>query len=818
MLKAIGSFLGFSADKAKPESDEFASVGSDWKRKFLPSGIIDPEDEILKDIAPKKLKGSLGETRDMYRLWEVIRKRVPQANSAMRTRKRALIGKPMQVLPNPDDPDQDRAVDVADFVQAMVGGIKEFKRDLREMMDAIPAGREIEEAIWEAKDKFTYKGGTRFAWAVTELKQRRYSRFGHTKDGELRYVPDPGVDVAVPPCKIMVCTHEPINEDPDGCAEVSEFFWCAFFWIETTRAEQIFQDKYGMPTATAQYPVGTSRDEQRKLLRLISRLQTQYAAVYPKNIEVKLLEAQRAGGVNTFAQAKDYWDRCMSQLITGQSLATNQSTTGTGALSMSQVHDEVRQEVVDADADELRAWVEGQLFRWIVDFNFGFDVPAPILGITTKAADLAKDAALDQQLVGMGMRLSRKDRHAHYNRVEAEDDDDALTGKPAPAAFDLDGVLGGGKSDEQEDGNNGKKGKDGNDAQDDKDLKEKKDKKNSATLEHGVPRRHLAIDEDALSEAKRRATELDTVFARIRELGVAAYKALTDDVAEEARLTANLPSLYEKLRLMQNARRFSAGIADAMAVGKITGYLMAAAQVRRHADEEGALPEEAHASAAGRVKLLAMEKPLADYEPVTPEAAILWFENLVALTKAQLEMLPHQVRATAFIIGEIEERSVLERIREEIAEYMREGKSLQEWQREFPSLLDQMGVTGLKPHRVEEIFRTNVQRAYGAGRTEALLDPEVKAAFPMWQRVAVGDDRTRKTHQSMNGFTRSPDDPIWYKWNAPNDYNCRCDVIPLTARQIELRGIEETETVLYEGVQVDPQTLPTNANFRGLGL
>ncbi|GIV32614.1 MAG: hypothetical protein KatS3mg031_0149 [Chitinophagales bacterium] len=43
----------------------------------------------------------------------------------------------------------------------------------------------------------------------------------------------------------------------------------------------------------------------------------------------------------------------------------------------------------------------------------------------------------------------------------------------------------------------------------------------------------------------------------------------------------------------------------------------------------------------------------------------------------------------------------------------------------------------------------------------------------------AGDERVRDSHRILQGITRPVNDPFWNTYYPPNDWNCRCDVIPM---------------------------------------
>jgi SPP1 gp7 family putative phage head morphogenesis protein len=96
----------------------------------------------------------------------------------------------------------------------------------------------------------------------------------------------------------------------------------------------------------------------------------------------------------------------------------------------------------------------------------------------------------------------------------------------------------------------------------------------------------------------------------------------------------------------------------------------------------------------------------------------------------------------------------------------------------------------LPKHRLDNIFRTNMQVAYNRGRWEQ--QTRVSGSRPYLMYSAINDTRVRPTHLAWDNLVLPRGDPFWTTHYPPNGYRCRCTAISLSKAQAERRGISKT--------------------------
>ena len=113
---------------------------------------------------------------------------------------------------------------------------------------------------------------------------------------------------------------------------------------------------------------------------------------------------------------------------------------------------------------------------------------------------------------------------------------------------------------------------------------------------------------------------------------------------------------------------------------------------------------------------------------------------------------------------------VQEVVRGELVKSLEEGKTFPEFVKALRDGDLDLDLTN-KPY-LQNVFRTNVQSAYGAGRFRAMQDPDVLAERPYVEYRTVGDARVRESHRALEGKVFDARSDEWHTIAPPNGYNC----------------------------------------------
>lgn len=138
-------------------------------------------------------------------------------------------------------------------------------------------------------------------------------------------------------------------------------------------------------------------------------------------------------------------------------------------------------------------------------------------------------------------------------------------------------------------------------------------------------------------------------------------------------------------------------------------------------------------------------------------------------------------RQLAFSIAGVASLDQLQAVLNSLTAKLAQGQSFEQWQNSV-AVQD----LGLPKHRLDNIYRTNIQNAYNRGHWEQFKQNEQYQPYLMYD--AINDSRTRPSHRALDGIIRRIDDPFWDTHYPANGYRCRCSVVSLSESQAQARS------------------------------
>jgi len=183
---------------------------------------------------------------------------------------------------------------------------------------------------------------------------------------------------------------------------------------------------------------------------------------------------------------------------------------------------------------------------------------------------------------------------------------------------------------------------------------------------------------------------------------------------------------------------------------------------------------------------------------LTPEQAVAFFQAKgLQPTFAWQEMLDDE-HTRAFTVAKMMDVDMLKDTRALIDQAISEGRSMEWFKKEITPYLQKKGWWGKQqvvapggaivkaqlgsPHRLNTIFRTNMQSAYAAGQWDKIAANAELMPYLMYD--AVDDHRTRPEHAALDNLILPVEHEFWRTHYPPNGWNCRCGVIQLAQDMI----------------------------------
>lgn len=180
-----------------------------------------------------------------------------------------------------------------------------------------------------------------------------------------------------------------------------------------------------------------------------------------------------------------------------------------------------------------------------------------------------------------------------------------------------------------------------------------------------------------------------------------------------------------------------------------------------------------------------------DTDPLAFLEALGWFLSKVPLVKAAWNKLSAESRRKAFTVADVAQADLVHDAMKAIDRAINHGTTLEEFKREIgPKLLAAWSGKVKSPAwRLETIYRTNIQSAYGAGRYKQVMDPDIVKVRPFLMFDAVLDNRVTNICRDLDNTVLPATDSFWDTHTPPLHFNCRSALRSLRRKRAEEKGI-----------------------------
>ncbi len=419
MVKPIlgpdGVPVSFRALEREVAAPELAGVRAMWDMS------------VASGLTPQRLAGLLrevvrGDLHAYLILAEELEERYQHYASVLSTRKRAVS----QVVPVLD----------ADSLKGCPRRVIQAVEDLlahpdipelvTDMLDALGKGFSATEIMWGERDglftplHYVWRDPAYFTFDFVSRSQLRLAVLGDINGADM---PRGKFIQHMPKLKSGI----PIRS---GLARICAwpFLFQQFSWKDWLQ----FLDIYGLPLRVGKYHPAATAEEKRALLRAVTGIAGDAAAIIPETMQMEFVSANSTGTA-PFEAMCHYLDEQVSRAVIGQTLTAQHG----GSLAQAKIHNEVRLDIRADDARQIAKTLNRDLLAWFVAINFGAGTQVPRVTLPTpEPEDIAVMSAALGALVPLGLRISQAEARAKIGFGAPDDDEDVLrlpAGSSAPA-------------------------------------------------------------------------------------------------------------------------------------------------------------------------------------------------------------------------------------------------------------------------------------------------------------------------------------------------------------------------------------------------
>jgi len=353
--------------KTKPDPAPVAAPTQFGMRTV--AGHVDIDALTPRHVKQMLLAAEGGDLAAQAELFERMEEKDGELDALLRTRKAGVARLRFDIQPA----DRSAAAQTAaELCGEVVDAIPDLGQAVLDLLDAVPKGLSVLEIEWQTD---------RTAWRPARLLYRPQRWFVATDEEGggtgLLLRTDDGQGAAINPLNFVV--HR-VKSRSGFCARTSLLRACVRAFVVRHFAWKdwmAFAELYGTPPRLGwlREDVPWDSEEARELWRAVRALGMDAAAVVREGNRIEVLDTRPVGEGTVFERILDRAGRELTLAILGQTLTSG--AEGSGSYALGQVHNQVRWDLIEADALALGHTLTDQLLRPVVRLNLGAGHPTP---------------------------------------------------------------------------------------------------------------------------------------------------------------------------------------------------------------------------------------------------------------------------------------------------------------------------------------------------------------------------------------------------------------------------------------------------------
>ena len=325
----------------RPESREVAAAQVTDKYSEYPSDGLTPVRlaEIFKEA-------DAGDVLRQAELFEEMEEKDPHLFSQLQTRKNAVTGLDYEVIPFDSDDPRDK--EIAEFVEAQLGGIEGFEDIMLDLLDAIGKGFAVSEIMWSYDEGHV---------VVDDIRSRHQKRFfwDSVDDSFKVRTQEAPEGIELPKNKFIVHKYKARSGHPSRAGVLRVVAWMYLFKNYTLKDWVAFCEVFGMPLRLGKYQPGASEDDKRALMQALVAIGADAAGIFPDGTAIEFVNTEKTSSTDLYERLARYGKKRKKAQKT-QGLVTLSRTNDQGeAVKIPKGH--VFKTEKDVNGEELRFFV-----------------------------------------------------------------------------------------------------------------------------------------------------------------------------------------------------------------------------------------------------------------------------------------------------------------------------------------------------------------------------------------------------------------------------------------------------------------------------